>query len=191
MKKIIVAFALPEEVVNINIPGYEIKPVITNISKPYAAASLARAIVDYKPYAVLNVGSAGTMKYSVGDIVVCRRFFDRDIARQSFNSISPEICLKEEFPIKLQSIIGGKATDGLFTVNTGDDFVTAADHIEGDVIDMEAFADALVCKTFGVPFLSVKYVTDVIGQNSMQIWEERLEKAREDLTAYFGKLDIM
>lgn len=188
MKKIIAAFALPEEVVKINVPGFDVQTVITKITKPYAAATLAHAIVTYNPDAVINVGTAGTLNLSVGDIVVCRKFIDRDIARSGFSSVSSKISFEEDFPIRLQSKVGGKYTDDFYTVNTGDDFVTKADTIVGDVIDMEAFADAVVCKTFGVPYISVKFVSDVIGQNSMQIWEERLKIAREKLSDYFEKL---
>ena len=217
--KILAAFALPEEVVKISLSGCDVQTVITGITKPYAAANLAHAIVTHRPDAVLNIGTSGTQHFSVGDILVCNRFIDRDIARQGFDSASPVIDFsstthvalagtsepshKESvesrvegdeapkyFPLTFPSLVGGIFQDKTFTVNTGDDFVTEADKIDGDAIDMEAFADALVCRKFGVPFLSIKYITDVVGQNSMQVWEDRLESARKGLAAYFEKIDL-
>ena len=51
--------------------------------------------------------------------------------------------------------------------------------------DMEAYAQAQVCRELGIPFLAVKYVTDIVGQNSVKHWEDKLADARRDLTAYF------
>ena len=54
-------------------------------------------------------------------------------------------------------------------------------------MDMEAYAQAFVCRELNVPFLSVKYVTDIIGQNSVQHWEDKLSDARLGLSAWFSQ----
>ena len=59
-------------------------------------------------------------------------------------------------------------------------------HFNGDVVDMEAFAQAMVCKEMNVDFVSVKYITDIIGQNSGQIWLDKLRDAREALKEFFA-----
>ena len=51
---------------------------------------------------------------------------------------------------------------------------------------MEAYAEAEVCREMGIPFISVKYVTDVVGQNSAQEWYAKLKDAREGLTKFFN-----
>jgi adenosylhomocysteine nucleosidase len=51
---------------------------------------------------------------------------------------------------------------------------------------MEAYAQAYVCRERGVPFVSVKFFTDVIGQNSVKLWEEKLADARKGLAAFFS-----
>ena len=183
--RLLVAFALPDEQVEVHVPGFTTIPIITRITKPYAAVSLARAIVEHQPDAVLNVGTAGTLRYDVGDILVCHRFVDRDIARQDFTSVASEILSDPPVGISLPSVVKGQPRQATFTVNTGDDFVTSGETVDGDVVDMEAFALALTCQEWGIPFMAVKYVTDVIGRNSMQIWEERLGDARRALSRYF------
>ena len=60
--------------------------------------------------------------------------------------------------------------------------------VELDVVDMEAYAQALVCRAKNVPFISVKYVTDIIGQNSVKHWEDKLADARKGLGEFFEKL---
>lgn len=61
----------------------------------------------------------------------------------------------------------------------GDTFLTELSDVSGDVVDMEAYAQALVCRAKNVPFISVKYVTDIIGQNSVKHWENKLADARK------------
>lgn len=195
--KLILAFALPEEVVPAAFPGWDVTTVVTGISKPYAAARLARAIADHRPDLVINVGSSGSSRMvkpsvEVGDILVCDTFIDRDLQRQQFTSVKPQVStvtpFSKGFPSEVASLGGQVAKT--FAANTGDDFVTADTPFDGQVVDMESFADALVCQTFGVPFFAVKYVTDIIGENSMEIWEERLAHAREALTEYFTRCSL-
>ena len=50
---------------------------------------------------------------------------------------------------------------------------------------MEAYAQAAVCKERQLPFVSVKYVTDVIGQNSVKHWQDKLAEARKSLNEFF------
>ena len=63
--------------------------------------------------------------------------------------------------------------------------MTEVGYFNGDVIDMEAFAQAQVCKEMNVNFISVKYITDIIGQNSGEIWLDKLRDAREALKEFF------
>ena len=72
--------------------------------------------------------------------------------------------------------------------NTGDGFLTELTHVSGDVVDMEAYAQAFVCRSKEIPFISVKYVTDIIGQNSVKHWEDKLVDARQGLSDYFNVL---
>ena len=72
--------------------------------------------------------------------------------------------------------------------NTGDGFLTELTHVSGDVVDMEAYAQAFVCRSKEIPFISVKYVTDIIGQNSVKHWEDKLADARKGLGEFFEKL---
>lgn len=65
---------------------------------------------------------------------------------------------------------------------------TELTHVSGDVVDMEAYAQAFVCRSKEIPFISVKYVTDIIGQNSVKHWEDKLADARQGLSHYFNVL---
>ena len=54
--------------------------------------------------------------------------------------------------------------------------------------ELEAYAQAWVCRTKNTPFIAVKYVTDIIGQNSVKHWEDKLADARKGLGEFFEAL---
>ena len=171
--KIVVTFAIKEEVVDVPLKDAIIVPIVPGIGKANAAFSLTRAVLLEKPDMVLNIGTAGTQKHSVGDVFVCDHFIDRDLSLLNLPGITSELHTEH----LLFNPYG--------VVNTGDDFVTDSEVLYGDVIDMEAFAEALVCKKMNIPFVSVKYITDVVGKNSIRAWEEKLSDARKGLQRFF------
>ena len=176
--KIILPYAIPEEKIEINIPNAEVIYVETGMGKVNASMRLMRAICEHHPDLVINAGSAGTLNHKVGDIIVCNRFIDRDLRKVTIDGVVSEIEF-EKFENFSNSIWG--------TCNTGDSFITQGNDIEGDVIDMESYAEADVCREMGIPFIAVKYVTDVVGQNSSEEWFAKLADAREGLTEFFNK----
>ena len=144
----------------------------------------AEAIQQVKPDIVINQGTAGTINHQVGDVFVCRHFVDRDMHKMSG--------LGMECHIDSSELLAARGfcrhwTESA-TCNTGDSFLTELTDIEGDVVDMEAYAQAFVCRAKEIPFISVKYVSDVIGQNSVKHWQDRLEDARAGLSHFFNVL---
>ncbi len=185
MKKILVTYAVKDEFAPITIQGYEIKYILTGIGKAKAAMKLTEAICREQPSLVLNMGTAGTLNHNIGDIFVCRRFIDRDFHLINLPGVEYEIdfttiLTKEKI---FEDWISSNNYSGI--CNTGDSFVTEAKSINGDVVDMEAFAQAIVCKEFEIPFIAIKYVTDIIGQNSVKHWEDKLSDAREGFAYWF------
>ena len=187
MKKILVVHAIQLEQIKLHLPGVEIKTILSGIGKAKAAMNVMQAVIEFQPDFVLNIGTAGTLNHNVGDIIVSHHFVDRDMVPLVAFGLESDLVSIVPEGWQLSSYIGGNNLSGDFIVNTGDDFVTADSGIEGDVVDMEAFAEALVCRKMNLPFLSIKYVTDVVGQNSIALWEEKLADARNSLSAFFDK----
>lgn len=137
-----------------------------------------------KPDLVINVGTAGSIDCQVGDILVCRHFIDRDMQKLANMGL--------EYEIDSSALLAEKgycmhwAGEGI--CNTGDTFLTELSDVKGDVVDMEAFAQAFVCRVKNVPFIAVKYVTDIIGQNSVKHWEDKLADARKGLGEFFEQI---
>lgn len=183
MERILVTYANREEFVQIDWSGVEMGHSLTGLGKTKSVFYLTELIHKLNPSLVLNVGTAGTIKHQVGDIFVCRHFIDRDMQKLQAFGATYEI----EFPSEKLSFLPPCLFTNEGTCNTGDDFVTAHDEIDGDVIDMEGFAQAFVCQQLKVPFVAVKYVTDIIGQNSVKIWQDKISDAVAALRTYLTK----
>lgn len=178
---ILVTYAFDEELFPFEIPGTSLKFLKTGMGKVLSAFRLTQALCQEKPDLVLNVGTAGTLNHEVGDIFVCHRFIDRDMEKIELPKVCSDITFSEKVGVQ---IIDNYERVGV--CNTGDSFVTKVANLNGDVVDMEAFAQAQVCKELNVNFVSVKYITDVIGQNSGEIWLNKLHDAREALKEFFA-----
>lgn len=182
MERILLVCAIRDELPTWQPADAEVIPVLTGVGKANAAMALTEAIMQHHPTAIVNAGTAGTLQHAVGDILVCRHFIDRDLQPLTIHGLVTELTTTSPFPFRSQT--NGQSTDADFIAATGDSFVTDTRHAVGDVVDMESFAEASVCTHFGLPFVAVKYVTDVIGRNSVAVWEEKLAHAREALTNF-------
>lgn len=185
--RILVTYAVQGEFTEIRFPGMwngeevQVGYLRTGIGKVKSAFYLAEAMGYGRPDLVVNVGTAGTLSRQVGDVVVCRRFVDRDMQRVAALGVEWEIDMA---PLLQEKGYCRHWPDG-GTCNTGDSFLTELSLVDGDVVDMEAFAQAFVCRARKVPFVAVKYVTDIIGQNSVKQWEDKLAEARRGLKTFF------
>ncbi|MBK5722789.1 nucleosidase, partial [Dysgonomonas sp. Marseille-P4677] len=180
-----VTYAVQDEFVPITVGKCEMQYIHTGIGKTRSAMKLTKALSADRPDLVLNMGTSGSYKHRVGDIFVCRRFIDRDYESVKLPGIEYEIDLTANHA-ESQILLDWLSADGnIGTCNTGDSFVTEISTMDGDVVDMEAFAQAVVCQEFQVPFISVKYITDIIGENSVKHWEDKLSDARKELENWF------
>lgn len=186
-RKILYVYAIEQEY--IVLPEYiSADSLMTGIGKSNATFELTRRLCG-QPDAydlVLNIGTAGTLHFQVGDILFCNRFMDRDF--EKLKDFGLPYRTDSLYDGLWPSYIGGHSIKEGFMVNTGDDFVTSSEPVEGDAIDMEAYALASVCRRMNVPFVSVKYITDVVGQNSLKHWEDKLKDALKGLSLYFENL---
>lgn len=188
--RILVTYAVQGEFTELKFPGLigeeevQIGYLRTGVGKVKSAFYLSEAINHGQPDLVVNVGTAGSIHHQVGDVFVCRHFVDRDMQKL--------VDLGMEYEIDSTDLLAKRGYclhwKGEGICNTGDTFLTELSDVKGDVVDMEAYAQAFVCRTKNIPFIAVKYVTDIIGQNSVKHWEDKLADARKELSEYFEKL---
>lgn len=183
MTKILITSAIREEIVELQWKDFEIGHLRTGIGKMKSAYYLTQAIHNIHPDMVINIGTAGTIDHHIGDIFVCRHFIDRDYAKLADYGLDYEITMTgNDNNITLPKCM--YLNNG--TCNTGDTFVTSKENISGDITDMEAYAQAFVCQSQQIPFIAVKCVTDIIGQNSIESWQEKITEAVERLQLFLN-----
>ena len=188
--KILVTYAVQGEFTELKFPGLigeeevHIGYIRTGVGKVKSAYYVSEVLNQAKPDLVINVGTAGSIDCQVGDILVCRHFIDRDMQKLADMGL--------EYEIDSSALLAEKgycmhwAGEGI--CNTGDTFLTELSDVKGDVVDMEAFAQAFVCRAKTLPFIAVKYVTDIIGLNSVKHWDDRLADARKGLGDFFEQI---
>jgi len=179
MLNVLVVYAVAEEKVDLSMPGCRFHYCKTGVGKVSAALAVEQSITNYHPEVVLNIGTAGSVKYPIGSIHLCCRFVDRDMEKLKVFGVPYE----EDFTDEVSQLSFFKNWKFDSVCNTGDTFLTEADGT-GNVFDMESFAVARVCRKHQIPFVGVKYVTDKIGENSVQHWEEKLAEAQAGLQQF-------
>ena len=182
--KLLVIYAVEEERIDVPFDG-EVFYVKTGIGKVKAAVKAQEAIINIKPDFVLNIGTAGSVKHAVGDIVVCSDFLDRDLVKINHPEITSKLRIDKGNLVK---VFPKLPIDNNYECGTGDSFVLNAEDLTSDVCDMEAFAIATVCEYYKVPFVAIKYVSDKVGENNLKMWEETLANARSGLSFFFKTL---
>jgi adenosylhomocysteine nucleosidase len=163
----------------------------TGIGKVNAAYLLTRELTSLQlqgrlPRAVLNFGTAGSPVFKTHQLVECTRFIQRDMDLSPLGfprGVTPfeDTPAVLEVPKRLPDLATG-------TCGTGDSFENSATAMHCDVFDMEAFALAKVCHMEGLPFLSVKYITDGCDHNAHNDWNENLHRAAASFIEIFDEV---
>lgn len=191
MKTIFITYAVKEELIELKSTDYKIIYIETGIGKTKSTYYLTQKILEEKPDFILNIGTAGTMQHQVGDVFIATNFIDRDYATLELPGIQYEIdglqLIKNHS--KLNNWISEYTQKGI--CSTGDTFVKELSSVSCDFVDMEAYSQAYVCNELNIPFFSIKYITDIVGQNSIKHWENKLADARKTLSEWFAEHDLL
>ena len=162
MVKIFVA-ALKEETPELN------KFYHTGVGKINASIKLMELINEHNPTQVINYGTAGSLKREISGLVECTTFVQHDMDARGLLDFK----LGQTPFDNINEIEFGD--DGLICA-TGDCFVKSKLELDCDVVDMEAYAIAKVCKLKGIDFECYKYISDYVDENSDQDWQKNCAK---------------
>ncbi len=155
--------ALKEETIGLNY-FYHI-----GVGKINATYNLIKLIRQHKPSIVINYGTAGAIKKKLSGIVECTRFYQRDMDVRGLL----EFKLGETPFDNINEIIHSK--EG-YSCGSGDSFVSSKEEMDVDLVDMEAYALAKVCKLEGIEFKCFKYISDNADSNASSDWIENCKK---------------
>lgn len=174
--KDLILIALKEEAPEMAISE---KVFFTGIGKVNAAMTAAELITKYQPDRVINFGTVGGITVKSGFHQVTK-FVQRDMLCCELGSEPGQTPFEEGVVLDLG--------EGL-TCSTGDNFVTDNNLlIPADVVDMEAYAIAKVCRKHGVEFLCFKFVSDGANDDSLNDWQSMVSRGQE---YYLHKLKEM
>ena len=162
MNKLFVA-ALKEETVGLDYFYY------IGVGKINATYNLTKLIHQYRPSEVINYGTAGAIKKGLTGIVECTKFYQRDMDVRGLLDLK----LGETPFDNLNGIINSE--EG-YSCGSGDNFVNKQIEMEIDLVDMEAYALAKVCKLEGIDFKCFKFISDNADSNASLDWIENCKK---------------
>ena len=176
MNKLFVA-ALKEET-----PGLDYFHYI-GVGKINATYNLLKFINKFKPNQVINYGSAGSIKKGLSGIIECTKFYQRDMDVRDLL----ELKLGETPFDNINEII---VSDGGFSCGSGDSFVKNKIEMDVDLVDMEAYALAKVCKLENIKFRCFKYVSDNADESAPKDWMENCKKGAKLFQKKLKEFDL-
>lgn len=149
------------------------------VGKINATYNLLKAIQKHQPDLIINLGTAGSTEFNKGSVVCCTEFIQRDMEVTALGFQKFETPFSTD-PIILQY---GLEIDNLpkGICGSGDQFEMEHNNTEYNVIEMEAFALAKVCKEEKLPFLCLKYISDGADGNAVDDWSTEVKKAAQKL----------
>ena len=162
MNKLFVA-ALKEETVGLNY-FYHV-----GVGKINATYNLIKLIHKHKPLKIINYGTAGSLKKELSGIVECTKFYQRDMDVRGLLDLKLGQTPFDNINEIVNSVEG-------YSCGSGDSFVNKKIEMDVDLVDMEAYALAKVCKLEGIDFRCFKYITDNANDNAPSDWINNCKK---------------
>ena len=165
-------FALPSEAAN---EFDEHNALICGIGKVNAAYHLSKSILQQRPSIIINLGSAGSKKFSRGEVICCTSFIQRDMDVRGLGFQLYETPLSGQPPV----LVYGSALEELpiGICGTGDSFEMAHANDDYDVVDMEAYPIAYIAMKENIPFLCLKYISDGADGMAADDWTMQVHNA--------------
>ena len=183
--EILVVLAMREEAAG-HLEDIASPVLITGVGKVNSAWALTRALMTRKPRLVLDFGTVGSRRFPPHSVVECTRFVQRDMDVRPLGlplgttpfDVLPAVL---EVPKRLPELPAA-------TCGSADHFVSGHDIGECDVVEMEAYALARVCRLEGVEFMAVKFVTDSGDEGAHGDWRANLPLAARAFRAVYDRI---
>lgn len=187
--RLLLVLALPQENADNLLSGHGHELLYTGVGKVNATLALTDALAtrDRNGLIVVNLGSAGSQLFDAGQVVCAHSFFERDMDATPMG-----------FPLGLTPfetdthLASGLELPGLPSAvcYTGDSFVVSKHPLLNlEIIDMEAYALAKVCQLYGVPFVSLKFITDGADGAAASDWNEAVQLSARQLSQRLQQLE--
>lgn len=176
--------------------GVDVVLLKSGIGKVNAAIGCSILLDRFQPTCVINTGSAGGFdsELNVGDVVISQEVRHHDVDLTVFGyeagqlpgmppAFTPDPLLVELAEQCIGQMQGMKTVNGL--IATGDTFMNSAERVASTralfptmkACEMEAAAIAQCCHRFLTPFIIIRALSDIAGQQSEVSFDQFLETA--------------
>jgi adenosylhomocysteine nucleosidase len=177
MPNILLLVAMPEELAN---APQGMTLVHTGIGKVNAAWRTAQALAAHNPDMVINFGTAGAVTNGLQGLIEVGATVQRDmdvralgvpLGATPFEEDSTEI----------------RFSPAMLICGTGDSFAASAPEMPCDLVDMELYAIAKLCRAAQIPLRAFKYISDNADDAAPTDWREALRYAQDAFLARLGQ----
>jgi adenosylhomocysteine nucleosidase len=168
MQKILLLVAMPEELPTP--PNPDMILVHMGIGKVNAAWQTMRALERYKPDLVINFGTAGAVMPEIRGLVEVRAACQRDM---DVRALGVDL---GHTPFEADSQLI-RFANSLLLCGTGDSFAASRPELPCDLVDMELYAIAKICRIEQTPLRAFKYILDRADHAAPQDWRLALNHA--------------
>lgn len=151
--------------------------LVTGLGKVNAAFELTRAIHRQRPRLIVNMGSAGSNHFRQGEVVCCTSFVQRDMDVRGLGFALYETPFSGLPPVLAYGLKREGLPEGV--CGTGDSFEMNHAVTHYNVVDMEAYALALIAMKENIPFLCLKYISDGADGAAADDWSVQVHRASE------------
>jgi len=173
MAKVLLVVAMREELSN---PPDGMILEHTGIGKVNAAWRTAQALAQHRPDLVLNFGTAGAVTKGLHGLVEVGTAVQRDMDVRALG-----VPLGET-PFEADSA-DIRFSSARLVCGTGDSFAASTPELPCDLVDMELFAIAKICRANAVPLRAFKFISDSADGAAPTDWRAALARAESAFLA--------
>ncbi len=167
MPNILLLVAMPEELA---FAAKGMTLVHTGIGKVNAAWRTAQALAAHNPDMLINFGTAGAVTAGLQGLVEVGATLQRDMDVRALGVPLGATPFEEDSAeIRFSS--------ALLVCGTGDSFAARAPEMPCDLVDMELYAIAKVCRAAQIPLRAFKYISDNADDAAPTDWRQALRHA--------------
>ena len=162
--KILILVALQDEL-DVNKIG-DFKVYYSGVGKVNAAIKTLQVIQKHSPDLIINFGTAGTLNPRLSGLLEVGSFYQRDMDASPLGFEIGQTPFEDEKELSF-------GRQGV-SCGTGDMFVTSSPALKTDIVDMEAFAIAKVCKLKNIDFRCFKFISDNADNEAKDDWVDNV-----------------
>jgi len=142
---------------------------VMGVGKIKAAIATMKAIQKYRPTRLINYGTAGSLNRDFSEGI-----YQIAVVGQRDMDVRALGCKLGETPYSKEHWITLSDVETRPTLTSGDSFVSFIPELKSDLVDMEAYAIAMVCRDQRIPLDVYKFVSDNADAEAPRTWEENV-----------------